>query len=57
MWKKWKQCGRRMRRESGQSLVEYALICALIAMVAVLVLRGIGTTVNTKLESVNNNFD
>jgi pilus assembly protein Flp/PilA len=38
---------------SGQSLVEYALILALIAVVAIAVLKGIGTNVNTKLGNVN----
>jgi pilus assembly protein Flp/PilA len=47
---------RRMKRQSGQSLVEYALILALIAVVAILVLKGIGTNVNTKLGSVNSNL-
>jgi Flp pilus assembly pilin Flp len=38
---------------SGQSLVEYALILALIAVVAIAVLKGIGGNVNTKLGNVN----
>ena len=47
---------RRLNRRPGQSLVEYALILALIAVVAILVLRGIGSNVNTKLGSVNDNL-
>ena len=47
---------RKFRGGSGQSLVEYALILALIAVVAILVLKGIGTSVNTKLENVNGNL-
>lgn len=47
---------RRIKRQSGQSLVEYALILALISVVAILVLKGIGTQVNTKLGSVNSNL-
>jgi pilus assembly protein Flp/PilA len=47
---------RRMKRQSGQSLVEYALILALISVVAILVLRGVGSNVNTKLGSVNSNL-
>ena len=43
-------------RRSGQSLVEYALILALIAVVAVVVLGGIGSAVNRKLTSVNANL-
>jgi pilus assembly protein Flp/PilA len=45
-----------MRKRSGQSLVEYALILALISVVAILVLQGIGRNVNTKLGSVNTNL-
>ena len=47
---------RRLQRRNGQSLVEYALILALISVVAILVLKGIGTSVNTKLENVNGNM-
>ena len=48
MWK--------FKQNRGQSLVEYALILALISVVAILVLKGIGTTVNSKLDSVNSNL-
>lgn len=41
---------------SGQSLVEYALILALISVVAILVLNGIGSQVNIKLGNVNGNL-
>ena len=44
---------RRFKSRSGQSLVEYALILALIAVVAILVLTGIGKAVNSKLSNVN----
>lgn len=47
---------RRMKRQSGQSLVEYALILALISVVAILVLKGIGNNVNNKLTNVNGNL-
>jgi Flp pilus assembly pilin Flp len=47
---------RAVRRQTGQSLVEYALILALISVVAILVLRGVGTSVNRKLTSVNSNL-
>lgn len=47
---------RRAKRQSGQSLVEYALILALISVVAILVLRGIGTAANNKLSDVNSNL-
>ena len=47
---------RKASRKSGQSLVEYALILALISVVAILVLRGIGTSVNSRLMDVNGNL-
>ncbi len=47
---------RRIKRQSGQSLVEYALILALISVVAILVLRGIGNSVNNKLTNINANL-
>jgi Flp pilus assembly pilin Flp len=47
---------RRLRPNQGQSLVEYALILALVSIVAILVLKGIGTSVNTKLSNVNGNL-
>jgi Flp pilus assembly pilin Flp len=47
---------RKLQRRSGQSLVEYALILALISVVAILVLRGIGTNANAKLSAVNTNL-
>jgi len=56
MTKSFQKLFRRMSKRSGQSLVEYALILALISVVAILVLKGIGTTVNSKLETVNSNL-
>lgn len=47
---------RRVKGRSGQSLVEYALIVALISVVAILVLQGIGKSVNNKLTNVNANL-
>jgi Flp pilus assembly pilin Flp len=47
---------RKIKSRSGQSLVEYALILALISVVAILVLKGIGTSVNNKLTNVNGNL-
>jgi Flp pilus assembly pilin Flp len=48
---------RGVKKQSGQSLVEYALILALISVVAILVLKGVGKNVNTKLEAVNTNLN
>lgn len=56
MKKRLQRTLRRFKRGTGQSLVEYALILALIAVVAILVLRGIGSSVNRKLTNVNANL-
>jgi Flp pilus assembly pilin Flp len=41
-------------REEGQALVEYTLILALVSVVAIGVLTGIGGEIVTKLTSVSN---
>ena len=41
-------------REEGQAMVEYALILALVSVVAIAVLTTIGTNIVTKLTSVAN---
>jgi Flp pilus assembly pilin Flp len=56
MKKSLRKLYRRLQGRKGQSLVEYALILALIAVVAILVLQGIGKGVNNKLFSVNANL-
>lgn len=56
MNKRFQKLLNRIQKKSGQSLVEYALILALIAVVAILVLKGIGTSVNNKLVQVNSNL-
>ena len=56
MTKRFQKLFRRVSKRSGQSLVEYALILALISVVAILVLKGIGTSVNNKLSNVNSNL-
>ena len=47
---------RGLKSRKGQSLVEYALILALIAVVAILVLKGLGAKVNNTLSAVNANL-
>jgi pilus assembly protein Flp/PilA len=42
----------RLRREEGQALVEYALILALIAVVAIGVLTTLGKNVSTILSKI-----
>jgi Flp pilus assembly pilin Flp len=56
MKKSLRKLYRGLKQRKGQSLVEYALILALIAVVAILVLRGIGGNVNNKLIAVNANL-
>jgi Flp pilus assembly pilin Flp len=46
----------KLNKRTGQSLVEYSLILALIAVVAILVLKGLGKKVNNTLSSVNANL-
>ncbi|MGI8552861.1 MAG: Flp family type IVb pilin [Dehalococcoidia bacterium] len=40
--------------ESGQGLAEYGLILALIAVVAIAALTGLGSAIVTKLQQVTN---
>ncbi len=56
MKKYLRKLARGIKKQSGQSLVEYALILALIAVVAILVLQGLGSKVNNTLSSVNSNL-
>ncbi|MGD1019646.1 MAG: Flp family type IVb pilin [Verrucomicrobiia bacterium] len=44
------------RSRKGQSLVEYSLILALIAIVAITVLKGLGKHINNTLSSINANL-
>lgn len=53
MKRTFKKMLRKFNGKSGQSLVEYALILALISVVAILVLTSIGTRANSKLDNVN----
>ncbi len=43
-----------MRSEKGQSLVEYALILALVAIVVIAALSVLGGEVTTKFDQVSN---
>ena len=47
---------RRLKSRKAQSLVEYSLILALIAVVAIMVLKGLGKKVNNTLSAVNANL-
>ena len=43
--------------EQGASLVEYALLVALIAVVAIVAVRTLGQTVSNQFSSINNEMD
>ena len=43
-----------MKDESGQDLIEYALVFALLALAAVASLRGVGTHIVAGLTSISN---
>ena len=45
-----------LRDEEGQGMIEYALIIALIAVVAILALKALGTSVSGKLNNVSTNL-
>ncbi len=40
-------------KEKGATMVEYAIMVALIAVVSVAIVRSLGTTVSTQFNSVN----
>jgi Flp pilus assembly pilin Flp len=43
---------RSVRREDGQDLLEYAILCALIALVAIGAVTAVGNQINTVLWQV-----
>ena len=47
------RCQTMVKSEKGQTLVEYALLLLLIAIVVILMLQGIGSTVNNSYSKVN----
>lgn len=48
---------RRVWARPAQSVVEYAVILGLIAVICVVLLRGIGVTTNNSMEPVNKAFE
>jgi len=51
MWKLLKSLG---QDESGQDLIEYALVAALIALAAVAGLKTVSTAIGTAFTNINN---
>ena len=44
------------KNEDGATAIEYGLIAALIAVVIIAAVRGIGTSLNTTFENINSNL-
>jgi len=53
MWKLLKNLG---QDESGQDLIEYALVAALIALGAVTSMKGVATAIGTAFSQVGTNL-
>ncbi len=49
-----KKLWRKIREKKGQSLVEYALILALVAIVVIAALTTLGTTAGEKMNQITN---
>lgn len=45
-----------MQEESGQDLIEYALIAALIALVAIAGLNGLASSINSEFNSIGSDI-
>jgi len=45
-----------LKDEDGQGMVEYALIIGLISIVAIAILRTLGTKVKSKFQAINDNL-
>jgi pilus assembly protein Flp/PilA len=53
MWRLWMS---KLQSEEGQSLVEYALIIALVAIVLVAGLTALGTGINNTINSITSSL-
>jgi pilus assembly protein Flp/PilA len=54
--KTWIQAKFNTDSERGASMVEYGLLLALIAVIAIVAVRALGGSVSTKFSSVNSNL-
>lgn len=52
----WRRVVTRIGEDGGQTLVEYALILLLVSITSVAVLGGLGTGINSLLNSVSSQF-
>ena len=56
MKKAWMKLLQKMQREEGQGLVEYGLIIALVAVVAIVGLVLLGPRLSTMFTNITNSF-
>ena len=56
IWLWWTETIHAHRDERGASLVEYALLVALIAVVCIIAISFVGTAASTKFSSVGSNL-
>lgn len=49
-------CQRFFREESGQDLIEYALIAALVSIVAITGLNGLATKINSEFTKIGSDL-
>jgi len=52
MWNLFASVNRRLRADDGQDLIEYAMLCALIALVALGAVTSVGNVINQALWQV-----
>jgi pilus assembly protein Flp/PilA len=55
--KTWLQAKFDVRDETGASMVEYGLLLALIAVIAIVAVRSLGEGVSSKFSSVNSSLN
>lgn len=49
-----KMVGRFLKEESGQGMVEYAILVALLVVATILVIRGMGDSIKGKFTEITN---
>jgi pilus assembly protein Flp/PilA len=55
--KTWLQAKFNMDSERGASMVEYGLLLALVAVIAIVALKALGTNVSTKFDTVSTSLN
>ena len=58
MWKMVNDGWRRLlQEETGQNMIEYALVAALIALAAIVAIQGVATSLSTAFSKISSNLD